>query len=114
MLLLVCAGILLSGCVGIDVYGSLDATYTFKHVDYVGPQPGALSEGGDTGATGQAIWKLGDGQVQYDVDLTLVITGEDEEGNPTENYSPCQLTASGGATATVLPEGSVPAPDLNQ
>jgi flagellar basal body-associated protein FliL len=110
ILLLVGGCLLLYGCVGLSVWGNIDATYTFNKVEYVGPQPGATATDSDA----QAIWKLSDGQVKYNFDLTMLVASEDMDGNTTESESPCVLTATGNATATIVPEGTIPPPDLSQ
>jgi hypothetical protein len=58
---------------------------TFNHAEYVGPPVGVASTDSDA----LEVWKLSDGQVKYDFDLTLLVVTEDEDGNEIETESPC-------------------------
>ncbi len=110
VLLVILGSVLLYGCVGIGIWGNIDTTYTFNRAEYVGPQPGTASTDGNA----QAIWKLSDGNVKYDIDLTMTVSSDDADGNTTETELPCVLTATGSATASIVPEGSVTPPDISQ
>ncbi len=104
--LFACLAVLLSGCFGLGIFGKLDATYTFKKVEYVDPQ---TAPGGKSDVT----WKLTDGSAKIDIDYTIEATTTDANGNDTTETSKCLLTVTARATGTIGPEGSVPAPQMS-
>jgi len=114
VLLLACAGLSLAGCVWVDVWGTIDVTYTFKHIEYTGPQPGASSASDDSQAQTKEIWKLSDGNVKYDMDLKVLVGSTDLEGNESEVEQPCHLVMTSDATGSISPEGTIPPPETDR
>jgi len=114
--LLVLGALLLSGCfgLGIAVWGTVDATYTFDKLEYIDPQQTAAGPAGSTGGTANqpnVTWKLTNGQATYNYDLIIQTEITDSEGKTTKEKTPCKLTAASTITGTIGPEGSVTPPE---
>ena len=103
----------LSGCFGLAIWGSIDVTYTFDKLEYVDSQQAAQTAAPGAEALPAVTWKLSSGQVVYDLDLTFEASTEDSDGTTTQE-TPCKLTATGSATGTIGPEGSVSLPDTGE
>jgi hypothetical protein len=99
--------VLLSGCFGMGIYGTLDATYTFKKAEFVDPQTTAA---GKTAVN----WNLSAGSVKFVIDYTIEATTTDSKGVDTTETSRCKMIINANAIGTIGPEDSVIAPNLGQ
>lgn len=100
----------LNSCVA--VWGDIEATYTFDRLEYVDPQPAGAGANAGTEGQPDVIWRLTNGQVVYNMDLTIATEITDSDGTVVRETSPCKLTATSSATGIIGPEGSVVPPDM--
>jgi hypothetical protein len=100
----------LSGCVGFEMSGTFETTYTFNKLEYVGPSE--ITQGAAP-TTGQdaPLWKLSDGKVEINLDLQIEIEVTNSDGTTIKETTPCKIRFTGPATGTIGPEGSVKPPD---
>jgi hypothetical protein len=92
------------------LWGTIEATYTFNKLEYVGPSEIVQGAAATTG-TDAPLWKLSDGQVELNLDLKFETEVTNADGSVTKDTTPCIIKATGTATGTIGPEGSVTAPN---
>jgi hypothetical protein len=83
--LLALSAVLLTGCAGFDFYGTIKGTYTFKKLEAIDPKD-------NPAGTPARTWKLSDGSGVVNMDITMVTTTTDEDGQEVTTESPCQTS----------------------
>jgi hypothetical protein len=96
--LLALSAVLVTGCFGFNLYGTIEGAYTFKKLEAINPK--------DNSAATPYTWKLSNGSGSINMDLTIVTTTTDEDGQEVSNASPCQ------ATLEFKPEVFIGPPDM--
>lgn len=104
--LLIGAALLLSGCFGLNIYGDISGNYEFKKLEWIDPQDNPYGDA-------RYQWRLSDGKMTLDFDLTIEATTEDEEGNESVGTSHCFIRLTADAEAFVGEDGLVPPPDFS-
>lgn len=76
------AAIVLAGCIGMEISGSIDTRYVLEKLEYIGK--------GDT--MGEPIWRISKGQAATDVDLTITVevASLDDSAPPEPQTSVCR------------------------
>ncbi len=99
--------LLLNGCSG-KAWGTIDGTYTFHKLEYVGEESPVQSA--SLAVPKNVTWLLSDGQMELDVNLTIDMSFLDPNSVP-GTIVPCSFKiTSDSATGTSGPAGSVEAP----
>jgi hypothetical protein len=93
------SAVLLTGCFGLDFYGTIEGTYTFKKLEAIDPKDNPADAPART-------WKLSDGSGVVNMDITIVTTTTDEDGQEETTESPCQ------ASLEFKPEVFIGPPDM--
>ena len=101
----VLGALLLTGCVGLGIHGTIEGTYTFKQVERIDP---AQNPYGDS----RYLWRLHEGTAQIEADLTTETSVSDLEGDVTTVVSRCQLTLQSEVEAFIGADGLAPLPEL--
>jgi hypothetical protein len=118
VILLVLVAFWLSSCLGscdFKVWGTIEATYTFKKLEYIDPLQAAAGGAGDEGSQPAIFWKLSNGEVVNTWDLTFSVETTDEQGVTDKQVTPCKLVITGSAaTGTIGPEDSVAPPEMGE
>lgn len=108
----------LSSCLGscdMKIWGTIDATYAFKNLEYIDPGQAAAGATGSEGSQPAILWKLSNGALVNNWDLTFSVESTDEQGVTTEDVTVCKLAmTSSAATGTIGPEDSVVPPDMGE
>lgn len=101
--LVLLAGLFLAGCVGIEIYGSLDTRYNLTKLEYVGK--------GDV--MGEPLWRISQGTAGMDVDLTISVTPAaiDENDTPETSTSTCTGRIEHDLVVEIYKEGVVTPPE---
>lgn len=96
------AGLLLAGCVGIEITGSVDTRYVLGKLEYVGK--------GDT--MGEPIWRISQGTASTDVDMTITVTSATlDESTPEEpQVTTCRGRVDHEMIVEIYKEGVVQPP----
>jgi len=96
------AGLLLAGCVGIEITGSFDTRYVLGKLEYVGK--------GD--AIGEPIWRISQGNATTDVDMTITVTTAtlDESAPEEPKVTTCRGRTEHEMVVEIYKEGVVQPP----
>jgi hypothetical protein len=97
--------VLLAGCVGLGIQGTIEGTYTFKQVERIDPDQ---NQYGDS----RYLWHLHQGTSRIEADLTTEVSISDEEDNVTTTVSRCQIALQSQVEAFIGADGLAPLPDL--
>jgi hypothetical protein len=97
--LLALSAVLLAGCFGFNLYGTIEGAYTFKKLEAINPKDNPAGAAPYT-------WKLSNGSGTINMNLTMVTTTTGEDGKEVSEESPCQ------ATLEFKPEVFIGPPDM--
>jgi hypothetical protein len=97
--LLALSAVLVTGCFGFDFYGTIEGVYTFKKLEAIDPKDNPAGAPPRT-------WKLSNGSGTVNMDLTVVTTTTDEDGQEVSSESACQ------ASLEFKPEVFIGPPDM--
>lgn len=84
---------LLSGCIGIAIYGDIKADVMITKMEYTaGEDTATYTIGGD--ATGTPIWTIKEGTGTFPIDMFIEASSDDTNGNTTTSVTECSGTAT--------------------
>jgi hypothetical protein len=105
LLLVLLGGLMLAGCIGLDIFGTTSADVKITGLQYTGGEDkGSWTIGQEP--TGKPIWTITQGTATYQVNFSVAATSTDEQGNDTTDTTTCTGPAtfkiSGGIFSDVV------------
>ncbi len=101
----------LSGCFGLNIWGTFEGTYTFKKLEFIDPNAPAEASSTATNPLTGLKWKLHDGVLNNTTDLFVEVTTTDADGKETSEVQECKYTVTSGAEGFIGPQDMVPQPE---